>query len=151
MTGFSQGSMMTFRMICAHADAFASVGSAAGGGCFEGGAAPAAEVPILYVHGESDAIVAFSTGQAQRDHILAAWSFGAPTVFAQTADYSATRWTTAAGTDFEFWQHRFEAGFPSYGHCLPGPESDGGAFRCRGAGQFDYSMELLRFFTAHPR
>ena len=58
---------------------------------------------------------------------------------------------SALGSDFEFWQHRFEAGFPSYGHCLPGPESDGGAFRCRGAGQFDYSMELLRFFTAHPR
>jgi pimeloyl-ACP methyl ester carboxylesterase len=41
--GFSQGSMMSFRMLCAHADAIASIAPDSGGDCFTVGGTPAVE------------------------------------------------------------------------------------------------------------
>jgi pimeloyl-ACP methyl ester carboxylesterase len=148
--GFSQGGMMTNRLICAHADALASVAPTAGARCFNQGDAPAVEIPILYTHGTNDHIVPFSDAEAYRAGALAAWPFGAPTVFDTGAGYTATRWTTSSGTDFELWEHDFEAGLFIDGHCLPGPASSA-TYRCQDEGQFDHSMEVLRFFDAHPR
>lgn len=149
MMGFSQGGMMTFRMLCAHAEVLASVAPAAGTACFDG-TEPAVEVPILYMHGYQDYVIAWSLGASQRDAILAAWDFGPPTVLEETGDYTATRWISGDGTAFEFWEHDF-TNFPYVGHCLPGPTDDGGEFRCAGAGQFDWAGEALLFFLSHPR
>src|SRR5262245_55004857 len=59
--GFSQGGGMTFRMVCAHADFFASVSPiGAITGCeFSGANTPSEEVDILQVHGHDDVIVDF--------------------------------------------------------------------------------------------
>lgn len=149
VTGFSQGGMMSFRQLCAHADRLASVAPVAGGGCFDGSGTPAVEVPILYIHGHGDPIVSWSlVAVPQRDAVLAAWDFGPPEVIASGAHYTATRWTTTAGTRFELWEHDYTTGdLVTAGHCLPGPD-DNLTFRCD-ASEFDEATAVLDFFDAH--
>ncbi len=150
MTGFSQGGMMTYRQLCAHADRLASVAPVAGGGCF-GADTPSVEVPILYIHGHEDSIVSWSAvAVPQRDAVLAAWDFGAPQVIDSDTEFTATRWTTASGTRFELWEHDFDTGdLFIAGHCLPGPD-DNGTYRCESS-QFDQALIVLDFFDDHPR
>jgi poly(3-hydroxybutyrate) depolymerase len=153
--GFSQGGMMTLRLICAHSDEIASAAPAAGGACWSAGGSPAVPVPFLYTHGTSDNIVPYVQGTAVRDGAIADWNLGSEEVFASGALYTATRWRDGDGdVMLEFWSHDFTAepifGFEVGGHCLPGP-LDGGTYRCEEAGQFDLSVEVLRFFDEHPR
>jgi polyhydroxybutyrate depolymerase len=149
VTGFSQGGMMSFRQLCAHADRIASVAPVAGGGCFADDE-PAVEVPILYVHGRHDAIVSWSlVAVPQRDRVIAAWELGAPTVIASGDGFLARRWVSRSGTVFEMWEHEYIADLLLAGHCIPGPD-DGGPYRCDRS-EFDLAHVVLDFFAAHPR
>jgi len=148
--GFSQGAILTFHMLCAHADAIAAIAPDSGNGCFGAAGVPAVQRPVLYVQGTADNIQPWSTfGPPVRDAILGTWDFGAPTTLASGSAFLATRWTTSTGTDFEFWQHDYRDGDFLGGHCLPVP-SGTGTYKCSNA-EFDYSSETLRFFQAHPR
>ncbi len=151
VTGFSQGGMMSFRMLCAHAEALASIAPVAGDACFDGVAAPAVERPILYIHGHLDPVIPWTTmGAPTRDAILGTWPFGAPSTIDSDAAFTAQRWTTASGTPFELWEHDFSTGdVVLAGHCLPGPD-DNFTFRCDGSG-FDEASVVLDFFDDHPR
>lgn len=148
VTGFSQGGMMSFRLVCAHADQLASIAPVAGAGCFD---EPAVEVPILYVHGHLDTIVPWQTSAVpQRDAITSWWTFGAGAEIASGADFTATRWVTDAGTPFELWEHDDTTGdVVLAGHCLHGPDDDQ-TFRCDDS-EFDLATVVLDFFDAHPR
>lgn len=149
--GFSQGAILTFHMLCAHADAIASIAPDSGNGCFGSGTPPSTERPILYVQGTGDNIQPWSLfGPPVRDAILAAWPYGNSTPISAGAHYQASKWTTSSGTVFEFWQHDYVTGdFLLGGHCLPVPNGTG-PYRCQ-TPEFDYSQEVLRFFMAHPR
>ena len=148
--GFSQGAILTFHMLCAHGDAIASIAPDSGNGCFGSGTLPSSTRPILYVQGTADNIQPWWLfGPPVRDAILAAASYGEPAPISSGTAYIATRWTTTSGIDFEFWQHDYNTGDFLGGHCLPVPNGVG-AFRCPNA-EFDYSVEVLRFFVAHPR
>jgi poly(3-hydroxybutyrate) depolymerase len=160
MTGFSQGGMMTSRFLCKHADVFASVAPAAGTGCtFKGSDTPSREVPVLYIHGETDALVSFSQGTAQRDAAVSAWKLGAETTVSSDANYKWTRRTSAAGTVFEFISHKYEASsFVLKGHCYPGSKDLKGGepgqlfgFGCEGTNAFIWGEEVMKFFRDHPR
>ncbi len=150
MTGFSQGGMMTYRQLCAHAEQLASVAPVAGGGCFAG-QVPAVERPILYAHGHLDTVVPWATiAVPQRAAVLATWDFAAPATIASGSGWQATRWLTSAGTPFEMWEHDLTTGDAVLaGHCLPGP-NDQGTFRCDNTA-WDLSTVILDFFDAHPR
>jgi poly(3-hydroxybutyrate) depolymerase len=149
-TGFSQGGMMSFRQLCAHADRLASIAPHAGGGCFAG-QEPSVERPILYVHGHDDPIVSWDlVAVPQREAILDAWDFGAPETIGDGAQFLARRWVSAAGTVFEMIEHDYSTGDVILaGHCLPGPD-DQGLFRCD-ASEFDSTSLVLDFFEDHER
>ena len=148
--GFSQGAILTYHMLCNHADAIASIAPDSGNGCFSLGATPSVERDVLYVQGTKDNIQPWSLfGPPVRDGILATWPFGAMTPISSGTAYMANRWTTPSGTVFEFWQHDYRDGDLLGGHCLAVPNGTG-AFKCENA-EFDYSNEVLRFFQAHPR
>jgi len=149
--GFSQGGAMTLRLLCDHADEIASVAPAAGSACFDGGA-PAAKRPILYTHGTADVLVNYDlTAPPLRDAVVETWALTDHQIMAQTDGYTAERWADASGTVFELWSHDFETeAFYLVGHCLPGPITSD-TYRCRDEGQFDHSLEVLRFFGEHPR
>jgi poly(3-hydroxybutyrate) depolymerase len=159
MTGFSQGGMMSSRFLCQHADLFASIAPVAGTGCtFTPGDTPSKEIPVLYMHGTSDALVAFAQGTAQRDALIAAWKMGSETVVSSDAKHSWKRWTNASGTVFEFIQHDYQASsFVLRGHCFPGskdlsPSEPGQlfGFACTDVAAFTWSDVVMKFFLDHP-
>jgi hypothetical protein len=158
-TGFSQGGMMTFRMLCKHADTFASVAPAAGTGCtFKPGDTPSREIPVLYMHGVNDALVSFTSAAVpQRDEVVAGWSMGTGTVIASDTHYTRTQYKSASGTVFEFIQHDYEASSPILrGHCYPGSTDPGKEpgqlfpFGCIPPNAFTWGEEAMKFFVAHP-
>jgi polyhydroxybutyrate depolymerase len=160
MTGFSQGGMMTSRFLCKHADVFASVAPAAGTGCtFKGADTPSREVPVLYVHGETDALVSYSQGTAQRDAAVAAWKLGPETTVSSDANHKWTRRTSPSGTVFEFISHKYEASsFVLKGHCYPGSKDLKGGepgqlfgFGCEGTNAFVWGEQVMKFFIDHPK
>ena len=127
MTGFSQGGMMTSRMLCKHADVWASVAPAAGTGCtFAGVDTPSREVHTLYMHGTSDALVAFSVGKSQVDAAVAKWKMTAQPDVESDGKHAWHRWKSPAGTVLEFVQHDYSAAsFVLKGHCYPGQQGQG--------------------------
>lgn len=155
--GFSQGGGMTWRMVCQHADFFASASPLSGiAGCeFAAPNVPSREVPMLQVHGHKDNIVSFpNTAVPQRDAALAYWHDGAGSVFQMDATHKATRSLTAAGTPFEFWEHDYVAGNAFLGgHCSPGGADIGPSpfqFGCQDMNTFIYGQIVMQFFIAHP-
>lgn len=163
VTGFSQGGNMTWRLLCKHADALASVAPAAfSGGCpFDSGGQPSREVPILYMHGEDDGLVPFEGAVEQRDRIVAAWKMDAGQKTAGDGAFERTRHTSPSGTVFEFLTHRYAVTEKCLvadikGHCFPGSTDPGTApgqacsFACPAPNAFHWGEELMRFFEEHP-
>jgi len=164
MSGFSQGGNMTWRMLCKHAETFASVAPAAfDGGCtFEGGDAPSREVPTLYMHGSEDGLVPFAGALAQRDRVVAAWKMDAATQIAGDASFVRTRHVSPSGTPVEFLTHGYVVKekclvLDIKGHCFPGSTDPGTAmgqacsFACPPPSGFDWGAEVMAFFEAHPQ
>jgi poly(3-hydroxybutyrate) depolymerase len=160
MTGFSQGGMMTSRMLCKHADTWASVAPAAGTGCtFSGTDTPSREVHTLYMHGTSDALVAFSVGKGQVDAAVAKWKMTAQPDVESDGKHAWHRWKSPAGTILEFVQHDYQAASSVLkGHCYPGSKDKGGEpgqlfpFNCtESAPAFTWGEIAMAFFIAHPK
>jgi len=160
MTGFSQGGMMTFRFLCAHAAVFASMAPAAGDGCtFTANDSPSQEVPLLYMHGTKDALIVFNVNAIpQRNEVVTGWKMGAGQQIAGDASYQRTRYLSPTGTPFEFLQHDYSAAsLVLSGHCYPGSTDPGGAtgqlfsFACTQTTAFTWGVEVMKFFVAHPK
>lgn len=154
-TGFSQGGFMTWRMLCAHPDVFASVAPAAyADGC---DTPPGSEVDVLYMHGTSDNLVPFSTAPPYIDSLRTSWSLDSESVVSSDADYTWSRLEGSSGTVVEFIQHGYTANAIIGGHCYPGSTDDGSApgqvfsFACEQPAPFHWGQAVLDFFIAHPR
>jgi dienelactone hydrolase len=157
-TGFSDGGEASFRFLCKHAELFASVAPAAGGGCaFEDGDTPSREIPVLYMHGTNDRLVSFEReAVAQRDALVAAWNMGEGELVEQGDGFTRTGWTNAKGTVFELLQHDYSAdAFFLGGHCFPGSSDPGSAdgqhfsLACLPPTGFSWGEEVMKFFVAH--
>jgi poly(3-hydroxybutyrate) depolymerase len=160
--GFSQGGGMTFRLLCMHAEFFAS-GAPIGAlpGCeFSGGNTPSEEVDILQVHGRTDGIVSFDAQAVpQRDDVLGGFPFGPPTVLEDDGMHKATRWVTPTGTVFEFWEHDYQTSASVLfvdlnGHCVPGGTDFSGTpagYSCEDMNTFVFGQLAMQFFQAHPK
>lgn len=160
--GFSQGGGMTFRLLCAHADFFASAAPASAlPGCeFTPPNTPSEEIDILQVHGRKDPIVSFpNQALPQRNAALLAWPFGDPAVFEDDGNHKATRWTTQSGTVYEFWEHDYQTSatalfVPLNGHCVPGGadfSGDPAGYSCEDINTFVFGELAVAFFEAHPK
>jgi len=160
--GFSQGGGMTFRLLCGHADFFASAAPASAlPGCeFTAPNTPSEEIDILQVHGLQDPIVSFpNQALPQRNAALLAWPFGDPAVFEDDGMHKATRWTTPTGTVYEFWEHNYVTSatalfVPLKGHCVPGGadfSGDPAGYSCEDINTFVFGELAVAFFEAHPK
>lgn len=170
MMGFSQGGFMTWRLLCKHADWFASVSPGGAGtmvplapqSCaFAGADMPSAEVPILHLAGTKDAFISIDSARAQRDAVVAAWGMTGP----ETEDgpgFRRMRYTSPAGTVYEFLEHDYETDamfiVAIKGHCYPGSTDHAAqmpgqlmGFGCKGDNAFHWGEEAIRFFAAHPK
>ncbi len=159
-TGFSQGGDMTWRFLCDHSDILASVAPAAfhndNDDCFSEGTAPPNIRPILYLHGTSDSIVAYSTAITSRDRVIAAQSLGAGMEIAGDDDHRWTRYEGPSGAVFEMLDHDYSGAALIDGHCFPGSTDPGGApgqffpFSCDPPNAFTWGEAVMDFFEAHP-
>ena len=163
--GISFGGAMTWRLMCRHADFFASVAPLAAkeGGCrFDDQDLPSEEVDAFIMHGTKDRVVPFGASEHMRDQMLEAWPFGLPFVLEKDDFHEATRWTTSSGTVMEFWQHDYAApgvipGVPTgiEGHCFPGSTQAAGlgqiSYACAEENTFVLGDLVMDFFKDHQR
>jgi poly(3-hydroxybutyrate) depolymerase len=164
VTGFSRGGYTTWRLLCGHADLFASAapaaaGATAAGPCFANGRAPSRKIPILFLMGRTDRSVTFDTTTSIRDASIAAYGAAGPQQISGDAMYTHRRWTGDGGAVIEVFEHAYEnapdgswAG--AKGHCIPGstvdPKAPQYGLPCKGPTAFNWGEEVLRFFQAHP-
>jgi poly(3-hydroxybutyrate) depolymerase len=178
LTGFSRGGYVTWRMLCEHADAFASVapaaaGSAPGGACdgvqevscpfdaTQANGMPARPIPVLFLVGRTDVPVPYGCMTRIRDQAIAGFQLGAPSMLDGDAGYTHTRWQQAGGGRglLEIFEHAYET-IPDgpeaalRGHCIPGstfdPYAPEYAVACAPPNAFAWGAEVMRFFAAHP-
>jgi polyhydroxybutyrate depolymerase len=166
VTGFSRGAFVTWRLLCDHADLFASAApGGAGNGtsfseptCFTAGRAPSRPTPILFLMGRTDASVGYATLTQIRDGAISSYGATGPQTITTDAGYTHARWT---GTSIiETFDHAYETvsdgPFASArGHCIPGSTSDPYATQyavpCRLPNAFVWGEAVMSFFLAHPR
>lgn len=145
--GYSQGGFMTWRVLCNHADIFASVapiaaGARSGGQCYGSEAtATNPDVPILHIHGRNDTVVPFAETERTRDSILEA--MGAGHQSSVLVDQNGTIRTrhTGNGLQYDLLEHPER-------HCLPGGD---GVFSCASDVGFAVGEVMIQFYIDHPR
>jgi poly(3-hydroxybutyrate) depolymerase len=166
VTGFSRGAFVTWRLLCDHADLFASAAPGGGGNgasfgemtCFTPGRAPSRPIPILFLMGRTDVSVGYDTLTQIRDAAIASYGAAGPQMIASDVSYTHARWT---GTSIiETFDHAYETlsdgPFASArGHCIPGstenPYATQYAVPCRLPTAFVWGEAVMSFFLAHPR
>jgi poly(3-hydroxybutyrate) depolymerase len=152
ITGFSRGGYVTWRLMCGHADRFASVapaaaGSNVGGDCdgvvevscpFDAaiaGGMPARAIPVLMLIGRTDTAVPVACAQRILDQAVNAWQLGAASAVDGDAHYQHQMYApppgagAGAGGLIETYRHDYQtvadgpqAAFK--GHCMPGSTFD---------------------------
>ena len=165
-TGFSRGGFVAWRMLCDHADLFASVAPAAAGDgngeitCFKNGRAPSREADILFLMGRTDSPVPFTTMVSVRNGAVATYGATAQPAVSGDRNYTHNRWTTASGAVIETFEHSYETEptgpwADARGHCFPGstldPFAPQYAVPCKGPNAFVWGQEVMKFFQAHPK
>ena len=165
VTGFSRGGFVTWRLLCDHADLFASAApGGAGDGtdfgeatCFSQGRAPARPIPILFLMGRTDAAVGYSSMTQIRDAAIANYSASGPQVVMQDATYTHNVWT--GSSVIQTFDHAYETvsdgpWASALGHCIPGstmdPYAPQYAIPCKLPNSFVWGNEVMTFFVAHP-
>jgi poly(3-hydroxybutyrate) depolymerase len=169
VTGFSRGGFVTWRLLCDHADLFASAAPAGAGDgtdfdedtCFTPGRAPSRRLPILFMMGRTDMSVGYPSMVTIRDAALASYGTPGPAqpqILTQDASYSHNRWANGDAL-IETFDHAYEtvADGPfgsARGHCIAGSTSDPYApqyaIPCKLPNAFTWGEEVMSFFLAHP-
>ncbi len=165
-TGFSQGGFMTWRFLCEHADALASVAPAAGCSwsgatacAFSAGQMPSQPIPVLYMHGRKDGIVSWACAELQHEAVVDGWDLKQTQVISKDGDHEWTRFEGPNGAVYELVAHDYLAkSLLITGHCYPGSgDQNGGApgqivgFGCQPPNAFTWGEIAMEFFMAHPR
>jgi poly(3-hydroxybutyrate) depolymerase len=162
VTGFSRGGFVTWRLLCDHADLFASAApGGAGDGtsfgeqtCFSQGRFPSRSIPFVFLMGRLDVQVGYSAMQQIRDAAIARYGASGPTVLDGNADYSHNQWGV-----IETFDHAYVTVSPgpwdfAMGHCIVGSTSDPQApqyaIPCKLPNAFVWGDQVMNFFLAHP-
>jgi len=173
VTGFSRGSFVTWRLLCDHADLFASAAPGGGGDgtnfgeetCFSNNRTPSRNLPILFLMGQKDASVGYDSLVKIRDAAVATYQLGTKATVDSDTTYHHDRWSgssvpTVPTTVIETFDHGYstvsDGPFGSaQGHCIPGSTSDPYAAQyaipCKGPNSFVWGEEVMQFFLEHPK
>jgi hypothetical protein len=158
---------VTWRLLCDHADLFASAApGGAGDGtnfdeetCFSAGRAPSRQIPIAFLMGRTDAAVGYPSMMTIRDAAVAAYAATGPAVVDGDTTYTHNRWTAPGGAVIETWEHSYATvsdgpWASAMGHCIPGSTTDPYApqyaIPCVLPDSFVWGEQIMNFFLAHP-
>jgi polyhydroxybutyrate depolymerase len=171
VTGFSRGGFVNWRLLCDHADLFASAAPAGAGfgntppydfneqTCFEANRAPSRKIPITFLMGRTDVSVGYSSMVNIRNAAITSYGATGPTVLASDASYTHNRWTSSDGGVIETWDHAYENYATSefayaMGHCIVGSTTDPTApqyaIPCQPPNAFVWGEVVMQFFIANP-
>jgi len=167
VTGFSRGGFVTWRLLCDHADLFASAApGGAGDGtdfgeatCFSDGRMPSRQIPIVFLMGRTDMSVGYSSMATIRDAAIANYGATGPAILDQDTDYTHNRWVASGGAVIETFDHAYhtvaDGPFGSAeGHCIAGstmdPYAPQYAIPCELPNAFVWGQQVMQFFIAHP-
>lgn len=168
VTGFSRGGFVTWRLLCDHAELFASAAPAGAGNgasfgedtCFEQSRAPSRKLPILFLMGRTDVSVGYAAMTTIRDAAIADYAASGPAVLVTDPGYTHNRWSGPNGELIETFDHAYETVTPgpwssARGHCIPGstmdPQAPQYAIPCKLPNSFVWGEEIMDFFVAHPK
>tara|TARA_Y100000590_G_scaffold275359_1_gene309140 strand:+ start:4716 stop:5669 length:954 start_codon:yes stop_codon:yes gene_type:complete len=165
VTGFSQGSWMTWRFVCDYPDYIGSaapIGFGAGSpknlqrtpvtinvfnDCFKN-----QQIDILYAHGKKDQVVHYSGALSTVKKIGESWNMANAEVISKDDQHQRVRFTNSQGTTFEFisynWVAKRSRSKDGDGHCFPGVDNYLG---CGSNNPFHWGEEVLNFFLNHPK
>ena len=120
MTGFSQGSMMTFWFLCNHGELLASAAPVAfaGGDCIDAAWEP--RVPLLYMNGIKDTAATIASSRAMIERLSSELELGEGEETANDGHYTRTHYTDGAGMELDYIEHDYGGQPVLDGHCLPG-------------------------------
>jgi len=166
VTGFSRGGFVTWRLLCDHADLFASAapGGAGDGAnfgeptCFSDGRRPSRHIPFVLLMGQTDASVGYGTMVQIRDAAVSEYGALGPTPIDQDSTYVHDRWTVSDSV-IETFDHAYKTVDPgpfsdAEGHCIPGsttdPQAPQYAIPCKPPNSFVWGEQVMAFFMAHP-
>jgi pimeloyl-ACP methyl ester carboxylesterase len=165
VTGFSRGGFVTWRLLCDHADLFASAAPAGAGvgtnfgeqTCFNNNRQPSRKIPIIFMMGRTDASVGYQTMVSIRDAAIANYNATGPTMLAGDAQFRHDQWS--GDGVIETLDHAYET-VPdgpfanAQGHCIAGSTTDPYAAQyaipCVLPNAFTWGEEVIAFFQAHP-
>jgi polyhydroxybutyrate depolymerase len=167
VTGFSRGGFVTWRLLCDHADLFASAAPAGAGNgtsfaeqtCFDQGRAPSRALPILFLMGRTDVSVGYGAMTTIRDGAIASYAATGPIHVTTETSYVHDRWTGPNGELIETFDHAYETvsdgpWASARGHCIPGstmdPYAPQYAIPCKQPNGFVWGEQVMAFFLAHP-
>jgi poly(3-hydroxybutyrate) depolymerase len=158
VTGFSRGGFVTWRLLCDHADLFASAApGGAGDGtnfgeqtCFSNGRAPSRQIPILFLMGRTDASVGYASMQQIRDAAIANYAATGPTSLDQDSTYTHNQWGVIETFDHAYHTVANGAWGNAMGHCIPGstmdPYAPQYAIPCELPNSFVWGEQVMMFF-----
>ena len=168
VTGFSRGSFVTWRLLCDHADLFASAAPGGGGDgtdfgevtCFSNNRTPSRHLPIIFLMGQLDQSVGYPSLVQIRDAAIASYGLATSSTISSDTTYHHDRWSgTASTTVIETFDHGYatvpDGPFASaQGHCIAGstsnPYAPQYAIPCKLPNSFVWGEEVMTFFLAHP-
>lgn len=162
VTGFSRGGFVTWRLLCDHADLFASAApGGAGDGtnfgettCFESGHYPSRNLPILFLMGRTDAAVGYASMQQIRDAAIAHYGVTGPTVLDQDSNYTHNSWGPIVTFDHAYETVADGPWANAQGHCIPGstmdPYAPQYAIPCKLPDAFVWGQQVMTFFQQNP-
>ncbi len=169
VTGFSAGGGVTWVILCAYPEVFASAAPAAATGQYFGAAPvcfgsnpPSPELDILYINGELDPFEPMHYVDQLVGKIVADWAMDPGVTIDGDGTFERVQHTNANGTTFELLTHQYETdqsviGIALAGHCYPGstdhaPSLPGqlAGYGCKGSHALHYGETVVQFFVDNP-
>lgn len=172
VTGFSQGSAMTFWFLCHKNDLLASTapisGNSAdqilapdGGACIEAiGADWSPRVPMLFMSGTTDTALVIEDARARVDGLVDRLVLGDGEQVDGDDEFRRTRYEDDAGMVLDYLEHDYGGQALLEGHCIPGGDDIDGSANNFGLNattcttgdiNVNWGEVALQWFLDHPR
>jgi pimeloyl-ACP methyl ester carboxylesterase len=173
VTGFSQGSGMTFWFLCNYPELLASTAPisgqsadmvtvmATGGSCLDAiNASWKPRVPILFMSGTKDLALAIEPARARVTGLVDRLSLSGGEQIEGDGHYSRKRWTGADNMVLDFIEHDYGGQAVLDGHCVPGGTDLAGSENNLGANattcstgdiKIKWGEVALQWFIDHPK
>ena len=163
VTGFSQGSAVTFYFLCKHSNLLASAapisGNSADTTCINAMWQP--RVPFLFMSGTKDTALLIDTSNMRINTIISQLGLMGGMQIDGDGHYTRKRWTGAGGMELDYIVHDYGGQAALDGHCIPGgTDIPGGPNNLLGINattcttgdiHINWGEVALKWFIDHPK